>query len=159
VARGGRDRGDRVAGVSGSPVPRRGLLLWAGAVTAAGLTGCDLDPTSSAPAAPPPPDPDQAIVTAARAELSELITRLGGAAATAPLVAVHRIQLAALQGEPPPVAAGRPPPSRDRIVARERRAADRFTRWASASANGDLARVLASVAAGIRMQPVLRDAS
>jgi hypothetical protein len=44
-------------------------------------------------------------------------------------------------------------------VSRERRAAERFTRWAITCQNGDLARVLASVAAGIRMQPVLREAS
>jgi hypothetical protein len=41
-------------------------------------------------------------------------------------------------------------------VVRERRAADRFTRWASTCQNGDLARVLASVAAGIQMQPLLQ---
>lgn len=128
-------------------------------MTAAGLAGCDLDPTSSAPAAEPSPDPDEAIVTAARAELSDLITRLGGATGTAALVAVHRVQLAALQGEPPPTTTGSPPLSRARIAARERRAAGRFTRWATASESGDLARVLASIAAGIRMQPVLRGAS
>jgi hypothetical protein len=142
--------------VSGSPLARRALLLSLGAVAAAGLAGCDLDPTSSAPAAQPSPDPDQALVTAARAELSGLITSLGTGAATAALVAVHRVQLAALQGEPPPATGRTRPPSRARIVAREQRAAERFTRWAAGSESGDLARVLASVAAGIRMQPVLR---
>ena len=145
--------------MSGSPFSRRALLLSAGAVTAAGLAGCDLDPTSSAPGAEPSPDPDQAIVTAARAELSDLIVRLGAGTGTAALVAVHRVQLAALQGEPPTVAGGGRPLTRAQTVARERRAAVRFTRWATTSESGDLARVLASIAAGIRMQPVLRAAS
>jgi len=145
--------------VSGSPLSRRGLLLSAGVVTAAGLAGCDLDPTSSGPAAEPSADPDEAIVTAARAELSDLITRLGTGTGTAALVSVHRIQLAALQGEPPATTGRSRTLSRTRTVVRERRAAERFTRWASASESGDLARVLASIAAGIRMQPVLRGAS
>ncbi len=145
--------------MSGSPLSRRGLLLSAGAVAAAGLTGCDLDPTSSAPATTPSRDPDEAIVTAARAELSDLITRLGGGSGNAALVAVHRVQLAALQGEPPATASPGRPLSRPRIVARERRAAVRFGTWARTATSGDLARVLASIAAGIRMQPVLREAS
>ena len=126
---------------------------------AAGLAGCDLDPTSSSPATEPSPDPDQAIVTAARSELSGLITRLGDRTSTASLVAVHRVQLAALQGEPPATTPASRPLSPERLRALERRAADRFSRWASASENGDLARLLASIAAGIRMQPVLRGAT
>jgi hypothetical protein len=141
--------------VPGSSLSRRRLLVSVGAVTAAGLNGCDLDPTSSSPAAEPSPDPDQAVVTAARAELAGLITRIGDHPSTAALVAVHRVQLAALQGEAPTTTGSRPlSPARIRVL--ERRAAGRFTRWASASENGDLARVLASIAAGIRMQPVLR---
>jgi hypothetical protein len=133
--------------------------MSAGAATAAGLTGCDLDPSSSAPAARPSSDPDQALVTAARAELSDLIRRLGGEAATASLVAVHRVQLAALEGEPPALTPRRRPLTHDQIVVRERRAADRFARWAAASGSGDLARVLASISAGIRMQPLVRGGS
>jgi len=145
--------------VPGSSLSRRRLLLSAGAVTAVGLTSCDLDPSSSAspvePSPSPDPDPDQVIVLAARAELSGLIVRLGNSRRTAALVSVHRTQLAALRGEPPSATATRPlTPAQ--IVAREQRAADRFTRWAETSGSGDLARVLASIAAGIRMQPVLR---
>jgi hypothetical protein len=44
-------------------------------------------------------------------------------------------------------------------VAREHRAANRFTRWATTCESGDLARVLGSIAAGIRMQPVLQEVS
>jgi hypothetical protein len=141
--------------VSGSSLSRRRLLLSAGAVTAVGLTSCDLDPSSSAPAVEPSPDADQVIVLAARAELAGLIARLGNSPRTAGLVSVHRTQLAALQGEPPSATAERPP-TLAQIVAREQRAAERFTRWAATSGSGDLARVLASIAAGIRMQPVLR---
>ena len=143
--------------MSGSSLSRRRLLRSAGAVTAVGLTSCDLDPSSSAPApaVEPSPDADQVIVLAARAELAGLIARLGNSPRTAALVSVHRTQLAALQGEPPSATTGRPP-TLALIVARERRAAERFTRWAATSGSGDLARVLASIAAGIRMQPVLR---
>jgi hypothetical protein len=145
--------------VSGSSLSRRVLLLSGGVAAAAGMAGCDLDPTSSAPVAQPSPDPDQALVTAARAELSELIRRLRAGTGTASLVAVHRVQLAALQGTPPPVTGDDRPLPPAQVVARERRAADRFTRWATTCESGDLARVLASIAAGIRMQPVMRSAT
>jgi hypothetical protein len=125
-------------------------------VTTYAVCACDLDPTSPEPAAPPPPDPDQAIVTSARAELSGLIVRLGDSSRNAALVAVHRVQLAALQGDPPAATLRGRPLTPAATVARERRAAERFTRWAVTCENGDLARVLGSIAAGIRMQPVLR---
>lgn len=142
--------------MSGSPLPRRGLLLSAGALAAVALSGCDFDPSSPKPASPPPPDPDLDLVLAARAELTGLINRLGTAPAVASLVAAHRVQLTALGGQPPsPRPRTRPLPHAE-LVARERRAADRFTHWAETCLRGDLARVLASVAAGIRMQPVLQ---
>jgi hypothetical protein len=128
-------------------------------VAGTGLSGCDLDPPSSGPVAQPTPDPDQAIVTSARAELTGLIKGLGTSSGTAALVAVHRVQLAALQGDPPSVTRPSRPFTPTQTVAREHRAADRFTRWATTCENGDLARVLGSIAAGIRMQPVLRDVS
>ncbi len=145
--------------MSGSPLSRRGLLLSTGAVAAVALSGCQFDPSSPAPATPPPPDPDQVIVTAAPAELTGLITRLGAATGAASLVAAHRVQLAALGGQPPPLTQRTRPITRAETVARERRAADRFTHWAETCERGDLARVLASVAAGIRMQPLLREAA
>ena len=76
-----------------------------------------------------------------------LVSRLSATDATA-LVAVHRA--------PPPTTARSRPLTPAQTVARERRAAERFSRWAMTCQNGDLARVLASIAAGIRMQPVLR---
>jgi len=149
--------------VSGSSLSRRSVLRWGGGVGVLGaavLTGCDLDPTSSsAPAATPPPDPDQRIVEAGRAELSVLIRRLSATGGVGSLVAVHRVQLAALDGEPPRPAPRARALSPTEVVARERRAADRFTHWALACDNGDLARVMASVATGIRMQPILRGAT
>jgi hypothetical protein len=156
--------GDRVTGVSGSLLSRRamvrvaGLSGIAGALTAGGLTGCDLAPgTSSRPREVAPADPDADIVDAARSELRGLLARLSATSGTSSLVACHRQQLAVLQGDPPATARGRSL-TEAQTVARERRAAERFTNWALACHNGDLARVLASIAAGIRMQPVLREA-
>lgn len=147
--------------MSGTPLSRRGLLRVtalggaAGVVVAGALSGCDLDlGSSSTPRAVPSPDPDQQIVDAARAELRGLIARLSGVTGTRELVACHRRQLEALQGELPTTT--RAGLTRAQVVARERRAADRFAHWAAVCQNGDLARVLAAVAAGIRMQPVLR---
>ena len=133
----------------------------AAAVVGAGiLGGCDLDPgASSSPASSASPDPDQKIVEAARAELSGLLVRLSATGGAASLVACHRAQLAALQGRPPSTTRTARPLKADQVVARERRAAEQFAHWALTCQNGDLARVLASVAAGIRMQPVLRKAS
>jgi hypothetical protein len=153
---------------AGSPVishavPRR-LVLRAGALAALGsavLTGCDLDPRSpdSSPTAAATPDPDQDVVEAARAELRGLLLRLAVTSGAGALVACHRTQLAALQGDPPPTTQRARPFTPAQTVARERRAAQRFERWALTCQNGDLARVLASVSAGIRTQPVLRERS
>jgi hypothetical protein len=153
-----QDAEDRVAGVSGSPLSRRAFLRAGGIglVGAVALTGCDLDPDgAAAPSSAPSPDPDQRVVESARRELRVLVSRLSATGATA-LVAVHRAQLAALQGDPPPTTARSRPLTPAQTVVREQRAAERFTGWAKTCQNGDLARVLASIAAGIRMQPVLR---
>jgi hypothetical protein len=162
----GRLPGDRVTDVPGSPLSRRdalrvvGLGSLAGALTTGLLTGCDLDPgSSSKPAAATGPDPDQHIVDAARGELRDLLSGLSPIGSTAPLVAAHRLQLAALDGHPRRHSRrGSAWPTAHAVV-RERRAAERFTHWAVTCQNGDLARVLASVAAGIRMQPLLQPAS
>lgn len=122
---------------------------------AAVLSGCDLDPDSSSkPPAAPPRDPDERIVDAARAELRGLLARLSATSGAASLVACHRAQLAALEGDPPTRPRRTLTPAE--TVTRERLAAERFTRWALTCQNGDLARLLASVAAGIRMQPMPR---
>jgi hypothetical protein len=122
------------------------------------VAGCDLDPSSpSTPRASSSSDPDTSVVTAARAELSGLIARLSASTGTAALVACHRAQLAALGGRPPATTGRSRPLTPAAAVARERRAVARFTHWAATCTDGDLARVLASVAAGIRMQPVLQE--
>jgi hypothetical protein len=137
------------------------LLRAGGASSLVGagfLGGCDLDPwsSSSSPEALPK-DPDQLVVEAARKELHGLLLRLSATGGTTALVACHRTQLVALQGHPPPPTARSRPFTPAQVVARERRAAKRFTRWALRCRNGELARVLACIAAGIRMQPVLRE--
>jgi hypothetical protein len=129
-----------------------------GAVAGAGLLGgCRFDPPSPAPVqAPATPDPDTSVLAAAHAELTALIKRLSGSSGTATLVACHRAQLTALGGQLPTAVPRTPALTSAAIVVRERRAVARFTHWAVTCRDGDLARLLASVAAGIRMQPVLQ---
>lgn len=145
--------------MSDSPLSRRGLLRSAGVFGAWGAAlavgGCDFDPSSSPGPVTPPPDPDQHVVDAARIELSDLISRLSATSGAAALEACHRTQLKALGGRPPAATRRSRPFSPAQTVARERQAATRFDGWARTCENGDLARVLASVSAGIRMQPVL----
>jgi hypothetical protein len=147
--------------VSGSPLSRRVVVSAAGlmgGVAGAGLLGgCSFDPSSPTPAqAPAPPDPDAPVLAAAQAELTALITRLSASGGTASLVACHRAQLTALGGQLPTAVPREPALTSARIVIRERRAVARFTQWAITCRDGELARALASVAAGIRTQPVLR---
>lgn len=123
------------------------------------LGGCDLDPRSSPTPSPAPPDPDRNIVEAARTELRDLVARLSATAGSAPLVTCHLTQLRALGGQPPPATRRVRGFTPAQVVAREGRAATRFTRWALTCQDGDLARLLASVAAGIRMQHLPRTAA
>lgn len=150
--------------MSGSPLSRRGLLSAAGltaAVAGASLVGgCRFDPaTPTPPRASATPGPDAATLAAAHAELTSLITRLSATPGTAALVACHRTQLAALGGRQPSITDRGRPLTPTATVVHERRALARFTHWATTCIDGDLARVLASVAAGIRMQPVLQAAT
>jgi hypothetical protein len=149
--------------VSVFPVSRRGLLRSAAALGVAGaaatISSCRFDPPSAEGPASPPPDPDQKVADAARAELTALISRLSATSGSSALVACHLTQLRALGGARPPVTPRSRPLTHVETVARERRAAQRFARWATTCHSGDLARVLASVSAGIRMQPVLREPS
>lgn len=141
-------------------VSRRALLRLGGAaglLGAGAISGCDLGSgSSSTPAAVPEPDPDEGVVVSARAELRGLMSRLSATSGAAALVAFHGTQLAALQGDPPPATRRSRALTHAQTLAREQRAAERFTHWALTCHNGNLARVLASVAAGIRMQPMLR---
>jgi hypothetical protein len=154
---------DRVSHVSGSALSRRRVLSAAGlsfTVAGAGLLGgCRFDPPSPTPVqAPATPDPDASILAAAHAELTTLINRLSASTGAATLVACHRAQLIALGGQVPPVTARARSLTPTAVVVRERRAVTRFTHWAVTCNDGDLAMLLASVAAGIRMQPALQGA-
>jgi hypothetical protein len=149
--------------VSGSPLSRRGLLSATGltaTVAGASLVGsCRFDPpATTAPRRSATPDPDASVLADAHAELTSLIVRLSAATGTAALVNCHRTQLLALGGKPPSTTGRSRPLTPAETVVRERRAVERFTHWAATCSDGDLARVLASVAAGIRMQPVLQAA-
>ena len=136
-------------------LPSRRAVLSLGA--AAVVTGCRFDPSpSAAPRATPSPDPDRTLVLAARAELTTLISRLSAGTGTAALVACHRAQHAAIGGHPPPITRRSAPLTPAQVVAHEHRAGARFTQWAATCSSGDLARVLASIAAGIAMQPAFR---
>jgi hypothetical protein len=123
------------------------------------MGGCRFDPaTPTPPRASASPDPDASVLAAAHAELSSLISRLTASTGTAALVACHRTQLTALGGQPPSITVRGRPLTPTETVVRERRAVSRFTHWAGTCSSGDLALVLASVAAGIAMQPVLQGA-
>lgn len=152
-------------------VSRRALLTSARVVTLGGsLASCRLDPASSdarASSLPSGPtstvsagveDPDLVLVDAARAELGGLLSHLAGGpsnAANRDLIAFHTVQLGALGGTAPTTTRRRL--TQAALVRRERHARDRFLRWAEAARSGELARVLAAVAAGISMQPLVRE--
>ena len=128
--------------------------------SAPGSTGCDLDPARrpAGRGAVAGPRPGRSS-SAARRELSDLITRLGrrgrhGCAGGASIGSSWRRSRAS-----------RPPTTRrtgrySRPGRRPRASGSRPVHPVGArrAENGDLARVLASIAAGIRMQPVLREA-
>jgi hypothetical protein len=144
--------------MSGPPLSRR-FVVRSGGLLVAGMTlgGCDLDlgpGSSSTPAAAPTPDPDERVLLAARAELVVLVERIAASHGLGPLSAleqVHRTQLAALGGEQPTGTGPARAIGPRLLLARERVVSARFTGWAEHARSGDLARVLAAVAAGIRM--------
>jgi acyl CoA:acetate/3-ketoacid CoA transferase alpha subunit len=157
-------------------VSRRALLTSAGAVTLGGsltqaVTGCRFDPASSDSTAPPSADPssatataatdaDAAIVASARAELAGLVAHLLAGVTSVEnqtLVTFHTVQLKALGAEAPTSTRRRLTPAA--LVTQERRTQGRFVHWAEDCQSGELARVLAAVAAGIGMLPVVRGAA
>lgn len=145
----------------GSVLSRRGVLSAAGligAVAGTGLVGgCRFDPPTPAPVrAPASADPDAAVLAAARAELTMLIDRLVASTGTAALIACHRTQLTALGGQVPTASPRARALDSAAVVVHEQRAITHFTQWAVTCSDGDLARLLASVAAGIGMQPALQ---
>jgi len=127
-----------------------------------GLSGCDLDrpaaaPTSSSTAA----DPDSALVDAVIAELDDLVALVTAAADRRPLLApelaafaalhqAHRSVLPEREGDPAtPRITGSPQAVGDRVRRREVQAQARLADWSVAAESGALARLLASMSAGI----------
>jgi hypothetical protein len=149
--------------VSGSALSRREVLSAAGLMAAVAgaelMEGCRFDPPAPAPVqAPATANPDASVLAAARAELTALINRLSTSNGTAGLLACHRAQLIALGGQVPTAIPHARALTSAAVVVRERRAVGRFAHWAVTCSDGDLATLLASVAAGIGMQPALQAA-
>jgi len=137
------------------PLTRRTALggAVAGVVV---LTGCG----EHAPRGVPEVDPDGALVDRAAAELDELVALVAAAGATrplrrvlAPFEALHRAHRAVLPaGSPsdaPPRVTGTADEDFRLVLRREEQARARFARWALAAESGPLARLLASMSAGI----------
>ncbi len=129
------------------------------------LAGCDLDPPAAAPSSSPSPttaaDPDTALVDAVIAELDELEALVTVAAERRPLLApglapfavlhrAHREVLPARDAEPQlSRVSGTPREVAERIRLRELQAQARLADWSVAAESGTLARLLASMSAGI----------
>lgn len=128
------------------------------------LAACDIDPPArddASPASPPPPE-DAELVASVVTELRRAEGVLAAAAASglaarlAPLTAAHAAHRELLAGavadtELPDVSPARVPAAPDRALAAVRRSEQRLLRQLReacvGAASGDLARVLASVAA------------
>lgn len=129
------------------------------------LAGCDLDPPAVHPpfSSPPgtPADPDTALVDAVIAELDELVALVAEAAGRQPLLAAglaafaalhqaHRSVLPDREGVAAvPLITGSPRDVADRVRLRELQARSRLADWSVAAESGALARLLASMSAGI----------
>lgn len=131
---------------------------------AAVLTGCDVDPRSADPVSPSPAtvaDPDSALVDAVVAELDELVALVTAATDGRPVLAPQLAAFAALHqahrsvlpdrdaGPQRPRVAGSAREVADRVRVRELQARARLADWAVAAESGALARLLASMSAGI----------
>ena len=151
------------------PVPslratRRTTIVGALAGTAA-LAGCDADRRDADPAGRTAPaagtDPDADLVTAVTAELDELVALVTAAAARRPLLArdlaafsslhqAHRATLPERDTEPPrPRITGTPREVAAQLLRREEQARRRLADWALGAESGALARLLASMSAGV----------
>ena len=137
------------------PLTRRtvqGMLVGALAVP---LTGCDLRPRS-APATPAPPTADERLVDRVTAALRAARDVAAGAPHGQPVVAVHDAQLAAL-GASTAAPSTTPSPSATTAPRADLRATElalqgTLTRAAGRAQDGDLARLLASMAAAAAQQ-------
>lgn len=146
------------------------VALAGGAALAGGLSGCDIgDPArpGASPGATPAADPDEELLDRARTEVDAalaLVTALSrhGRMATplAPLLAMHTAHRDALAGDDtptetptgtpaPPSLSGAPGELWTMLLARERTLQRRLAVSAVEASSGTLARLLASMSAGI----------
>jgi hypothetical protein len=132
------------------------MLLGAAVVP---LTGCDLLPRST-PAAPPPPTADEVLADGVAAALRAARDVAAAAPHGQPVVAVHDAHLAALgaavasSAAPSPTApapAATPAPSQD-LRSTELALQKTLTEAAARAEDGELARLLASMAASVAQQ-------
>jgi len=129
------------------------------------VAGCDLDRPAAAPTPSVSPatsvDPDTALVDAVIAELDELVALVTEAAVRRPLLApelaafaslhqAHRLVLPERDGDVAvPRITGGPRTVGDQVRRRESQARSRFADWSVAAESGALARLLASMSAGV----------
>ena len=151
------------------PVPspratRRTTIVGALAGTVV-LAGCDAGRPDPGPAGRSAPaagaDPDEALVAEVSAELDELVALVAVAAARRPLLApdlaafsalhqAHRATLPEQDAEPPrPRVTGSPAEVATQLLRREEQAGRRLADWALDAESGALARLLASMSAGV----------
>lgn len=129
------------------------------------LAGCDLDPPAADPPSSSSPttsaDPDTALVDAVVAELDELVVLVTEAADRRPRLApelaafaalhqAHRSVLPERDGDATvPRITGSPRAVGDQVRRRELQARSRLADWSVAAESGALARLLASMSAGV----------
>jgi hypothetical protein len=147
--------------------PRATRRTALGVVVAGALatSGCDLggsgEASAPAPSATAAGDPDAALVDDVVTEVDELLALVTAAAdrrpalapALAPLAALHRAHRDALPArEPAATAPDVGGPARavaEQVLRREAQARERLADWAVAARSGGLARLLASMSAGV----------
>lgn len=132
----------------GPHLPRRAALAL-GAAGVVALAGCDDGSSTPVPPPSPTPDADQALVDEAVAGITAVWRLTGG---RAPLAAVHRAHVEALEGE----LSGTPRRLGTEAL-RKREEALRVDLVAAAMAaeSGELARLLASMSAAVAQQVVV----
>lgn len=125
------------------------------------LAGCEEGRPDADPPEPAPAAPDTALVEAVTAELDELVALVTIAADRRPLLAAglapfaalhqaHRAVLPDRDAEPPrPRVAGSPREVAWQVLRREAQARNRLADWSVAAESGALARLLASMSAGV----------
>lgn len=142
------------------------VALAGGAALAGGLSGCDIDDEvrpGASPGATPATDPDEELLDRARTEVDAALALVAAlsrhrrmATPLAPLLALHTAHRAALAGDETPGEtpalpgpSGAPGELWTMLLARERTLQRRLAVAAVEASSGTLARLLASMSAGI----------